>query len=171
MRMPVYICVHVNALLGLEPPPPRLPTSLSTCPLHTHTEPSTPAALHRISSPSPQLPSQHPPHVPPTSIVIENEFGEINIDSELVASSEVLEGTGEQVTLLSNGCLCCTVRDDLVRALNSLWERRETIDHVIIETTGLANPGALLRFACVIHMCYRRVINMHGVKAALTDIC
>ena len=83
----------------------------------------------------------------------------------------MLEGTGEQVTLLSNGCLCCTVRDDLVRALNSLWERRETIDHVIIETTGLANPGALLRFACVIHMCYRRVINMHGVKAALTDIC
>lgn len=38
--------------------------------------------------------------------------------------------------MLNNGCLCCTVRDDLVNALNKLWERRDSIDHIIIETTG-----------------------------------
>jgi hypothetical protein len=38
--------------------------------------------------------------------------------------------------MLNNGCLCCTVRDDLVNALNKLWERRSSIDHIIIETTG-----------------------------------
>jgi G3E family GTPase len=38
--------------------------------------------------------------------------------------------------MLNNGCLCCTVRDDLVKALNKLWERKDSIDHIIIETTG-----------------------------------
>jgi G3E family GTPase len=76
--------------------------------------------------------------------VIENEFGEIDIDSELVASSETLDGTTDSITMLNNGCLCCTVRDDLVIALNKLWERRDSIDHIIIETTGLANPGPIV---------------------------
>lgn len=39
--------------------------------------------------------------------------------------------------MLNNGCLCCTVRDDLVKALNKLWERKDSIDHIIIETTGV----------------------------------
>ena len=68
--------------------------------------------------------------------MIENEFGEIDIDSELVAGTEFLEGTGESITTLSNGCLCCTVRDDLVEALNRLYERKDKLDHIIIETTG-----------------------------------
>lgn len=68
--------------------------------------------------------------------VIENEFGEIDIDSELVARTEVLEGTGDSITMLNNGCLCCTVREDLVKALNKLYDRRDKIDHIIIETTG-----------------------------------
>ncbi|KAF8060481.1 Gspt2 [Scenedesmus sp. PABB004] len=76
--------------------------------------------------------------------VIENEFGEIDIDSELVARTETLEGTGDAVTMLNNGCLCCTVREDLVKALNKLYERREQLDHIIIETTGLANPGPIV---------------------------
>lgn len=71
--------------------------------------------------------------------VIENEFGEIDIDSELVARTEVLEGTGDDITMLNNGCLCCTVREDLVKALNKLYDRRDKIDHVIIETTGTLN--------------------------------
>lgn len=55
-----------------------------------------------------------------------------------------MEGTGDSVTVLSNGCLCCTVRDDLVAALNNLWRRREEFDHIVIETTGLANPGPII---------------------------
>jgi len=72
--------------------------------------------------------------------VIENEFGEENIDNDvLVQDSE------EQIVQLSNGCVCCTVRGDLVRALNDLAVQREAgalrFDRVIIETTGMANPG------------------------------
>ena len=72
--------------------------------------------------------------------VIENEFGEENIDNDvLVQDSE------EQIVQLSNGCVCCTVRGDLVRALNDLAVQREAgalrFDRVIIETTGMANAG------------------------------
>jgi G3E family GTPase len=72
--------------------------------------------------------------------VIENEFGEENIDNDvLVQDSE------EQIVQLSNGCVCCTVRGDLVRALNDLAMQHEAgalhFDRVIIETTGMANPG------------------------------
>lgn len=74
--------------------------------------------------------------------VIENEFGEIDIDSELVARQEVLDGT--QVTTLNNGCLCCTMREDLVKVLNKLYTRRQDFDHIIIETTGLADPGPVI---------------------------
>eukprot|EP00270_Netrium_digitus_P000641 TRINITY_DN10719_c0_g1_i2.p1 TRINITY_DN10719_c0_g1~~TRINITY_DN10719_c0_g1_i2.p1 ORF type:complete len:475 (+),score=122.33 TRINITY_DN10719_c0_g1_i2:54-1427(+) len=75
--------------------------------------------------------------------VIENEFGEVDIDGSLVAS--VLEGM-EDVVLLNNGCLCCTVRGDLVRLLTELVEnRREMFDHIIIETTGLANPAPVIQ--------------------------
>lgn len=74
--------------------------------------------------------------------IIENEFGAIDIDGDLVAGQETLEGT--QVTKLSNGCLCCTVRDDMISALNNLWEKRSQFDHVLIETTGLANPGPII---------------------------
>lgn len=48
------------------------------------------------------------------------QFGEIDIDSDLVASQEVLEGSSDTITQLSNGCLCCTVRDDLIKVLNKL---------------------------------------------------
>lgn len=54
--------------------------------------------------------------------VIENEFGEIDIDSDLVARQEVLEGTGDMVLQLNNGCLCCTVREDLVKVFWGLVE-------------------------------------------------
>lgn len=53
----------------------------------------------------------------------------------------MLEGTGDSITVLSNGCLCCTVRDDLVKALNNLYNRRDEFDHIVIETTGEASPG------------------------------
>jgi G3E family GTPase len=67
--------------------------------------------------------------------VIENEFGEVGIDHELVVDAE------EEIFEMNNGCICCTVRGDLIRILGSLMKRRDRFDHVLIETTGLADPG------------------------------
>jgi G3E family GTPase len=67
--------------------------------------------------------------------VIENEFGEIGIDHELVV------GVEEEIFEMNNGCICCTVRGDLIRTLNQLMKRRTRFDYVLIETTGLADPG------------------------------
>ncbi|KXZ50419.1 hypothetical protein GPECTOR_16g593 [Gonium pectorale] len=77
--------------------------------------------------------------------IIENEFGEIDIDSSLVVNQVALvEGSSDTVTTLANGCLCCTVRGDLIKALNNLYDRRKDYDHIIIETTGLANPAPII---------------------------
>jgi G3E family GTPase len=74
--------------------------------------------------------------------VIENEFGEENIDSEIIVS-----GGNEQIIQLTNGCLCCGIRDDLRATLADLARRRAageiTFDQVMIETTGLADPGPI----------------------------
>jgi len=72
--------------------------------------------------------------------VIENEFGEAGIDNDLLIGD-----TEEQIVEMNNGCLCCTVRGDLVRILGELKTKRESgqvsFERVIIETTGMANPG------------------------------
>jgi len=72
--------------------------------------------------------------------VVENEFGEENIDGQIIASS-----AGEQIIQLSNGCICCSIRDDLRAALTGLVQRRQggeiAFDRIVIETTGLADPG------------------------------
>ena len=67
--------------------------------------------------------------------VIVNEFGEIGIDGELVASGS------EELFEMNNGCVCCTVRGDLIRTLHGLLQRPGSFDAVIVETTGLADPG------------------------------
>ncbi len=71
--------------------------------------------------------------------VIENEFGEVGVDSEIVEKSD------EQILEMNNGCICCTVRGDLIRILGALKEKRDAgalkFDRVIIETTGMADPG------------------------------
>ena len=67
--------------------------------------------------------------------VIENEFGEIGIDQDMVINAD------EEVFEMNNGCICCTVRGDLIRILNNLARRREKFDRVVLETTGLADPG------------------------------
>ncbi|KAL4436341.1 hypothetical protein ABPG77_009903 [Micractinium sp. CCAP 211/92] len=77
--------------------------------------------------------------------VIENEFGEIDIDSDLVSVEEELDPSKEQILVLNNGCLCCTVRDDLVEMLHRLYERRSEFDRVLIETTGLAQPAPIIQ--------------------------
>jgi G3E family GTPase len=67
--------------------------------------------------------------------VIVNEFGEIGIDNDLIV------GADEEVFEMSNGCVCCTVRGDLIRVLQGLAKRKGGFDAIVIETTGLADPG------------------------------
>jgi G3E family GTPase len=67
--------------------------------------------------------------------VIENEFGEVGVDHELVIGAE------EEIFEMNNGCICCTVRGDLIRILGTLMKRRDRFDAILIETTGLADPG------------------------------
>ncbi len=66
--------------------------------------------------------------------VLVNEFGEIGIDNELIVT------TGEDMVELSNGCICCTINNDLVDAVYKVLERPDKVDYLVVETTGLADP-------------------------------
>ncbi|MCL2308466.1 MAG: GTP-binding protein [Proteobacteria bacterium] len=76
--------------------------------------------------------------------IIENEFGEINLDSRLLA-----QGADVEIVELTNGCVCCTVRGELTAALQDLLERRDAgtlaFDRLILETTGLADPAPIIQ--------------------------
>jgi G3E family GTPase len=67
--------------------------------------------------------------------VIENEFGEIGVDNQLVIQSD------EELFEMNNGCICCSVRGDLIRILGRLLKRKDRLDGILIETTGIANPA------------------------------
>ncbi|MBC9177067.1 CobW family GTP-binding protein [Pseudoroseomonas ludipueritiae] len=67
--------------------------------------------------------------------VVINEFGELGVDNDLVIDAD------EEVFEMNNGCICCTVRGDLVRILGNLMKRRQKFDGIIVETTGLADPA------------------------------
>jgi G3E family GTPase len=67
--------------------------------------------------------------------VVINEFGELGVDNDLVVD------TDEEVFEMNNGCICCTVRGDLIRIVGGLMKRRDKFDGIIVETTGLANPA------------------------------
>lgn len=69
--------------------------------------------------------------------VLVNEFGEIGIDNELLVS---VEGSDDSMVELSNGCICCTINNDLVDAVYRVLERQDRIDYLVVETTGLADP-------------------------------
>ena len=71
--------------------------------------------------------------------VIVNEFGDVGIDGELIATGE------EELIELSSGCLCCVVRGDLIRTLRSLLKREQPLDGILIETTGVANPSPVIQ--------------------------
>jgi len=71
--------------------------------------------------------------------VIVNEFGEEGIDNDLVV------GADEEVFEMNNGCICCTVRGDLIRIISGFLKRAENFDGIIIETTGLADPGPVIQ--------------------------
>jgi G3E family GTPase len=67
--------------------------------------------------------------------VVVNEFGEVGIDNDLIVNAE------EEIFEMNNGCICCTVRGDLIRILGGLMRRRNRFDGIIVETTGLADPA------------------------------
>ena len=67
--------------------------------------------------------------------VIVNEFGELGIDNDLVVNAD------EEVFEMNNGCICCTVRGDLIRIIEGLMKRKDKFDGILVETTGLADPG------------------------------
>jgi G3E family GTPase len=71
--------------------------------------------------------------------VIVNEFGEVGIDSQLMIEAD------EEIVEMNNGCICCTVRGDLIRIFGSLMQKRERFDHLVIETTGLADPAPVIQ--------------------------
>lgn len=71
--------------------------------------------------------------------VIVNEFGEVGIDNQLVIDAD------EEIFEMNNGCICCTVRGDLIRIINNLMKRRNKFDHLVIETTGLADPAPVIQ--------------------------
>ena len=71
--------------------------------------------------------------------IVENEFGDLGVDGSLVNAPR------ELLFELNDGCVCCTVREDLLAVFEQLAARKETFDHVIIETTGLANPAPVMR--------------------------
>ncbi len=71
--------------------------------------------------------------------VIVNEFGKVGIDGQLVVNAD------EEILELNNGCICCSVRGDLIRIVGKLIERREKFDHLVIETTGLADPAPVIQ--------------------------
>nr|KAJ0218580.1 hypothetical protein LSAT_V11C300108850 [Lactuca sativa] len=92
--------------------------------------------------------------------VIENEFGEVDIDGSLVASHS---SANEDIVMVSNGCLCCTVRGELVTMLLELVKKkRDKFDHIVIETTGLAKPGPVIETFCTDEQISRHV-KLDGV--------
>lgn len=69
--------------------------------------------------------------------IIENEYGEENIDADLLMRAD------DDLISMSNGCLCCTLNDNLYDLLNELWQRRDEFDELLVETTGIADPAGV----------------------------
>jgi len=102
--------------------------------------------------------------------IIENEFGEVGVDENILS-----ENMNEEVIEVMNGCICCTVRGDLVVALKKLYKRVEQVDGVIIETTGLADPAPVVQTFFIdedLQMKYRldAVITVVDAKNIITRI-
>lgn len=92
--------------------------------------------------------------------VIENEFGEVDIDGSLVASHS---SVSEDIVMVNNGCLCCTVRGDLVKMLLQLAKKKQgQFDHIVIETTGLAKPAPVIETFCTDEL-VSRYVKLDGV--------
>jgi G3E family GTPase len=82
--------------------------------------------------------------------VIINEFAEIGIDHQLVVTTQ------DEIVQMNNGCICGTVRGDLLQAIERILQRAERVDHLVIETTGLADPAPIIQsFSCTIRSAAR----------------
>ncbi|MDQ1832303.1 CobW family GTP-binding protein [Massilia scottii] len=106
--------------------------------------------------------------------VIENEFGQENIDNEIL-----VQDSSEQIVEMNNGCICCTVRGDLIVALSALAKKREAgelhFDRIIIETTGLANPGPVAQTFFMdeevgVHFMLDAVLTVVDARHAMTQL-
>ena len=106
--------------------------------------------------------------------VIENEFGQENIDNEIL-----VQDSSEQIVEMNNGCICCTVRGDLIVALTKLAQKRDAgeiqFDRVVIETTGLANPGPVAQTFFVdeevgAHYLLDAVVTVVDARHAMTQL-
>lgn len=106
--------------------------------------------------------------------VIENEFGQENIDNEIL-----VQDSNEQIVEMNNGCICCTVRGDLIVALASLAQKRNAgeldFDRVVIETTGLANPGPVAQTFFIddevaLHYMLDAIITVVDAKHAMQQL-
>ena len=95
--------------------------------------------------------------------VIENEFGEVGVDQELVIGAE------EEIFEMNNGCICCTVRGDLIRILGNLMKRRDKFDYILVETTGMADPGPVAQTFFVDDE-MRTKLRLDGI-VTLVDAC
>lgn len=90
--------------------------------------------------------------------VVQNEFSDVGIDAELLVQVDA------DIYELNNGCLCCTVHDDLLRVVDDLLERRNRLDHLLIETTGLAIPASTI-ISLLNHPEYGQSFRLDGVIA------
>lgn len=106
--------------------------------------------------------------------VIENEFGEENIDNEIL-----VERSTEHIVEMNNGCICCTVRGDLIEALSNLARKRDlgeiSFDRIVIETTGLANPGPVAQTFFVdeevgVHYLLDAVVTVVDARHAMAQL-
>ena len=77
--------------------------------------------------------------------LIINEFGDLGVDGEIIKGCGIPECRDENVVELANGCICCTVADDFIPAMDELISRADPPDHIIIETSGLALPKPLVK--------------------------
>ncbi|RLM73609.1 hypothetical protein C2845_PM15G20700 [Panicum miliaceum] len=131
-RVPATV---ITGFLGSGKVPPRPPTRPSLLVQCLRIGVDTTLLNHILTS-------QHGKRI----AVIENEFGEVDIDSSLVASHS---SVAEDIVMVNNGCLCCTVRGDLVKMLLKLVKQKgDKFDHIVIETTGLAKPGPVIETFC-----------------------
>ena len=95
--------------------------------------------------------------------VIVNEFGEVGIDNQLVVDAD------EEIFEMNNGCICCTVRGDLIRIIGNLMKRRNRFDHLVIETTGLADPAPVIQ-TFFVDEDLRDALRLDAV-VTLVDLC
>ena len=104
-------------------------------------------------------------------VVVENEFGDVGVDGS------VLRSACETVFELNDGCVCCSVREDLIAVFDQLLERVEEVDHIIIETTGLAEPGPVMRIFDLpkVHAAFEldgvvTVVDAAHIEVSLDDV-